>query len=368
MSKGSPVCFFLAPMKPPDHPVPSGDRTIARNWMRVLADLGWEVRLASRLRSVAREGGEAAYAAHRADGQEEIRRILADGALTDGAGIVFCYHNYYRAPDWIGPELAARLAVPYVVAEPSLAGKRLEGPFREGELQARAGLATAQLIACASRTDLPMLQAVCGPEKPLVVIPAGINAEAWPHALSPERPAAKPVRLLAVAMMRADAKLASYQLLAEVADRLRDENFVLDIHGDGPTRQDVEAAFAPLGARVRFHGQSTPDTLANAYRSADLLVWPGLKEAYGMAFLEAQLHGLPCLAGRFGGVADALAPVSVLVDPCTVQTYADALRGLLRDRAGLASRRGERSLPAMARRFGEAARRAGIMMPRPRAI
>ena len=33
-------------------------------------------------------------------------------------------------------------------------------------------------------------------------------------------------------------------------------------------------------------------------RACDLLVWPAVREAYGMALLEAQASGLPVLAGR----------------------------------------------------------------------
>ena len=37
---------FYAPMKPPDHPLPSGDRRMARAFMDLLASLGHEVDLA----------------------------------------------------------------------------------------------------------------------------------------------------------------------------------------------------------------------------------------------------------------------------------------------------------------------------------
>ena len=42
---------FYAPMKPPDHPVPSGDRRMARLLMQALAHAGHRVVLASRFRS-----------------------------------------------------------------------------------------------------------------------------------------------------------------------------------------------------------------------------------------------------------------------------------------------------------------------------
>jgi glycosyltransferase involved in cell wall biosynthesis len=37
--------------------------------------------------------------------------------------------------------------------------------------------------------------------------------------------------------------------------------------------------------------------------AADLMVWPAIDEAYGMALLEAQAAGLPVIAGYSPGVA-----------------------------------------------------------------
>ena len=50
---------FYAPLKPPDHPVPSGDRSMARLLIRALELAGHEVGLASRLRSRDTDGDPA---------------------------------------------------------------------------------------------------------------------------------------------------------------------------------------------------------------------------------------------------------------------------------------------------------------------
>ena len=42
---------FYAPLKPPDHPVPSGDRRMARLLIQALELAGHEVEVAARLRS-----------------------------------------------------------------------------------------------------------------------------------------------------------------------------------------------------------------------------------------------------------------------------------------------------------------------------
>ena len=48
--KGRTRLAFYAPMKPPDHPVPSGDRQIARLTLTALERAGFAPRLVSRLR------------------------------------------------------------------------------------------------------------------------------------------------------------------------------------------------------------------------------------------------------------------------------------------------------------------------------
>lgn len=42
------------------------------------------------------------------------------------------------------------------------------------------------------------------------------------------------------------------------------------------------------------------------YAAADLMGWPAVNEAYGMALLEAQAAGLSVAAGRTGGVPDVV--------------------------------------------------------------
>ena len=122
---------FYAPMKPPDHPLPSGDRRMARAFMALLRDLGHEVELASRFRSYDRSGDAGRQAAAGA------ARPRAGGALLRryGAGrrdLWFTYHLYHKAPDWLGPAVSRALAIPYVAAEASLAGKQAGGPWAAG--------------------------------------------------------------------------------------------------------------------------------------------------------------------------------------------------------------------------------------------
>jgi len=108
-------------------------------------------------------------------------------------------------------------------------------------------------------------------------------------------------------MMRPDVKRASYLLLAEALGRLEARAWQLLVVGDGPARPEIEAALGRLGpGRVAFAGMVPETALPAYYAAADLYVWPALREAYGLAMLEAQAAGLPVVAGREGGVAEVV--------------------------------------------------------------
>ena len=319
---------FYAPMKPPDHPLPSGDRRVARAFMALLASLGHEVELASRFRSYDRAGD-----ARRQQRLERLGRRLAAGLLRryrrQPPDLWFTYHNYHKAPDWLGPEVSRRLAIPYVVAEASLARKQAAGPWAAGYAASLNGIAGADLVLAMTRRDLPELAAAVPPER-LRLFPPFLDAA--PFAVATERRDAVP-RLLAVAMMRRDVKLLSYRLLAEALQLLADLPWRLDLVGDGEARDEVASLFALFGGRVRQLGAQPAAALADVYAAADLYVWPACDEAYGMALLEAQAAGVPVVAGSEGGVSDIVADGStgLLVEPRLPPAFAAAVRALLDD-------------------------------------
>jgi glycosyltransferase involved in cell wall biosynthesis len=135
-------------------------------------------------------------------------------------------------------------------------------------------------------------------------------------------------------MMRARAKLASYRHLAASLRHIADRDWHLAIVGDGEARAEVEAAFAGFGeGRVRFLGIRPPEALPSIYAAADLLVWPGIGEAYGMTYLEAGAMGLAAVATRSGGVANVVEDgvSGVLVGPDDPADFAAAIAALLDD-------------------------------------
>ena len=336
MTAPIPIAFY-APMKSPHDPSPSGDRTMARSLMKALAAAGFAPSVASRLRT------------YEPAGDPERQRALRDASLAESealAGVFaaaaakprlwFTYHSYYKAPDWLGPAAAARLGIPYVLAEGTRAGKRAGGPWALGHAGAEAALDRARAVFVMTERDRETLQRFRPPGQALIDLPPFLDLtdQAAPRTVS-DRAREAPVaalRLLTVAMMRPGDKLASYRFLAAALASVEHRVWTLDIVGDGPARSEIERLFGFAAGRTTFHGRiDDPARLQALYRGSDLFVWPAVNEAYGMVLLEAQAQGCPVLAGHHGGVASALVQgvTGLLTPPGDVGAFASALSGLI---------------------------------------
>ncbi len=294
-----PIAFY-APLKTPNHPTPSGDRQIARNLMSALSEtFEAPMVLASELRSFEPEGSEEAQQDLFKRAQSERARILQD---LPNAGMWVTYHNYYKAPDLIGPCVSKELRIPYIQIEASRAKSRLTGPWAKFAQAAHDASDAADVIFHVTNEDLIALERDRFGQQHIVELPPFLDRDTLPNPASCNGP------MLAVGMMRHGDKLASYQLIAEALHLLRSPNWALNIAGDGDARVDVETLFKPFGDRVEFLGVLNPVALAEVYASSSLLFWPGVNEAFGMVYLEAQAAGLPVLAQNRPGVCDVLAP------------------------------------------------------------
>jgi glycosyltransferase involved in cell wall biosynthesis len=340
---------FYAPMKPPDHPVPSGDRRMGQLLTRALARGGHQVDLASGFRSYEGTGDPARQAALRRSGIAEARRLIAYYKAQAPAArpdLWFTYHVYYKAPDWIGPEVARALKIPYAIAEASHAGKRDVPAWRLGHRGAMLAIGAADLIFSMTAVDRAGIAPLLGARQQHCDLPPFLDVEGFAPPSAQAVDKARPTRLLTVAMMREGAKLESYRRLAAALARLADLDWHLTIIGDGPAREEVAAAFAEFPAgRVRFTGALPLEQVARCYREADLYLWPAAEEAYGMALLEAQASGLPVIAARVRGVPDVVqdGQCGFLTPDGDIAAFADTARFLICDSAaraqmGLAAR------------------------------
>jgi glycosyltransferase involved in cell wall biosynthesis len=169
-------------------------------------------------------------------------------------------------------------------------------------------------------------------------------------------------QLATVAMMRPGDKLESYRMLAASLGKLRDLSWTLSVVGDGPARAEVEALFAGLPPeRIVWHGQMEQAEIARLLSRSSVYLWPGVGEAYGLAYLEAEAAGLPVVAQQIAGVPSVVVDgrTGLLTPAGDVDAYAGAIRGLLadeRERSRLAKGardfvRHERSLEAGSQRL-----------------
>lgn len=349
MTISRPVAFY-APLKSPNHPLPSGDRTMARLLMKALDRAGYSPLLASEVRTLDKTGDRQRQESLQQQSLEEAERLIAHYWVLPEESrpcLWFTYHVYYKAPDWIGPRVAEALGIPYAVAEGSRAAKRAQGPWALGHEGAEAALDRADAIFVMTAHDREALKRTKPPHQILVDLLPFLDLGEWPASnIRPSRKAEP--RLLTVAMMRKGDKLASYRILAAALERLQHLPWTLDVVGDGEAREEVSQLFSSMTQRVHFHGQIEGRAdLTALYETADLFVWPAVNEAYGMVLLEAQALGCAVVAGAYGGVASVVpdGETGMLTPPGDVTAFADALSDLLQDWKRL------RSLGANASRF-----------------
>ncbi|MEM9551385.1 MAG: glycosyltransferase family 4 protein [Pseudomonadota bacterium] len=314
---------FYAPLKPPDHPVPSGDREMARNLLAALqaTSLG-PVELVSDLRLFERRGDREAQTKLITTARDEVDRLISVWRGRDLRAWV-TYHNYYKAPDLIGPAVCAALGLAYVQIESTRARSRLYGPWHRFAEAAHKAADAAQVIFYLTQNDRIALDRDR---------PSGQCLTHLPPFLGDTFLAKRPLPrvdslLLSVGMMREGDKMASYKIIAETLALLDDE-WQLDIAGDGPAHAEVKALMAPFGSSIRFLGELDKGQLQTVYSASSLLFWPGVNEAFGMVYLEAQAAGLPVVAQDRPGVRDVLSGGPYPAETSGPSALADRIRDL----------------------------------------
>ena len=311
---------FYAPLKPPTHGTPSGDRRVAGLLMDALERVADHIELVSTFRSFDADGDVQRQEALRRQGETLAQRLAETwraGPAHLRPDLWFTYHVYYKAPDWLGPAVSEALGIPYVIAEASHAGKRAAGPWALGHAAAADAIRRARLILEPSRDDVAGLQGLVGSDR-IVHLPPFLDATPYASAIKArrshrERLASKHALdpavpwIMVAAMMRAGDKLASYRALAATLGRLTDLPWRVVIAGDGSARREVEGAFEQAApGRACFLGTLEGRELVTTYAACDLYAWPAVNEAYGMAMLEAQAAGMPVVSYARRGVPDVV--------------------------------------------------------------
>jgi len=295
---------FYAPMKSPTHPIPSGDRAVARALLKIF---GTDAAQVSSLRTYDGKGDIDVQTGLIRQAEVEAEQLIEKGRAEDWQ-LWFTYHNYYKAPDLTGPIVSSTLGIPYVLLEATRAKKRLEGPWGKFASLAENACDQADIILYFTQQDRQALEAYRVEGQQIIHLPPFL-AET---KTAPPREKPKKNTILSVGMMRTGAKANSYALIAQTLNALKTTDWHLDIIGDGPVRPEIEAMFTPFEERVTFLGQLDKSAIAEQYANAAVFLWPGVDEAFGMTYLEAQAAGLPIVAQNRPGLCDVIAPLTKL--------------------------------------------------------
>lgn len=322
---------FYAPLKSPNHPVPSGDRLMARLLVAALGHAGHEVEIASQLRSYCASSAVGAHDEPARAAEAEIARLAGEWSVGRVPDIWFCYHPYSKAPDLIGPRLSQLFGVAYVTAEASYSVRRNIGAWVDSQALVAATVREAAVNICLRQKDRAGLMTIA-PSGRFAALDPFIDVAAYRQTT----PSLNSRRIVTVAMMRPGDKLESYRLLARALERIAHLPWTISVVGDGSCRQEVMAEFARLDpARLEWLGERQAADMPSIYGNGALYAWPGYGEAYGLAYLEAQAAGLPVVAQDMDGVPGVVRDreTALLTPAGDMAAFADAVAALLGDDA-----------------------------------
>lgn len=139
------------------------------------------------------------------------------------------------------------------------------------------------------------------------------------------RPYAGELRALSVGRLETEKNPL---LLADIADRLADCRWRLEVCGDGPLRAALAQRLEQLGVtdRAELVGYvPIGPELLERYRTAHALLHVSWTEGVPQVLYEAFAAGLPVVATDVGGVAEAVGDAALLIPPGDADAAAQAL-------------------------------------------
>lgn len=121
------------------------------------------------------------------------------------------------------------------------------------------------------------------------------------------------------------------QVILQAFGRIRNEEWSLDVVGDGPQREEMESLCVENGieTKVRFHGFS--DETERWMAECDCFLFPSLEEGMGLVLMQAVKMGVPVLASGLTPIREIAVEGVDLPLPGDVVSWREALEGVLRE-------------------------------------
>jgi glycosyltransferase involved in cell wall biosynthesis len=173
---------------------------------------------------------------------------------------------------------------------------------------------------------------------PVTVVPAGLSDE-WSAGIVARQDSTSRGTVLTVGRLWSTDQQKGVdrviQAFPQVLGRVPEAR--LWIVGDGSDRPRLEllASRLSIAHRVEFLGAVDDASLKQAYANSDVFALPSIQEGFGLVYLEAMAHGLPCIvaAGTAGAEVVESGVTGLGVPPDDVDQVAKAITSLLTNRA-----------------------------------
>ena len=215
-------------------------------------------------------------------------------------------------------------------------------------------LKKASLVICAGNYPAEEAERVAKQSLPLAIIPPGVDVERFCPATPLEKekirneleiPSTSPVLLTLTRLVPRkgiDILIKAGKILIKDYPEL-----LLLIAGSGRDLQRLKGLAKDSTESIRFLGEISEGRLPDLYRASDIFCmpcrsrWGGLEqEGFGIVFLEAAASGIPQIAGKSGGSADAVSNNEtglIVNDPKDPRQLAQSIEALLKDSEKLTS-------------------------------
>jgi len=210
-------------------------------------------------------------------------------------------------------------------------------------------VAGATFVATIAQYGMSQVLHACDPVhwQKVVMLPLGVDVDAYRRGSSPPRESGESFRLLSVGRLAAP-KAYSILIAAVALLRERGRNVRLTLIGEGQQRALLEELIARrgLGDLVRLTGALNHERVMEYYKASDAFVLSSFLEGVPVVLMEAMAMELPCIATWVTGIPEIIESGvdGLLVPPASASALADAVGRLMDD-------------PAAARQLGSAARR-----------
>jgi glycosyltransferase involved in cell wall biosynthesis len=169
-----------------------------------------------------------------------------------------------------------------------------------------------------------------------VIVPNTLDPELSPAAVSPMPRSASGLgpTILSVGRLNAADAAKGFDTLIEAMVLIRQNHpqATLRIVGGGDDESRLRALANQHGLTevITFTGIIDDVSLQAEYAACDIFALPSRKEGFGLVFLEAMIHGKPCLGARAGGVPEVINEgVGVLADYGSIPEIAAAVTDLV---------------------------------------